>query len=234
MLRGRLGKRLANFGLSRYCPCCGSWVRGFGPYPTTSDRPVRQNALCPVCGSLERHRLILTFVKEMTDLCDGRPKRLLHVAPEPHLRAWLSRVPNLHYTSLDITTSRRPRVVADLTRLAFVDGSFDVIFCSHVLEHVPDDRQAMQELRRVLKGWAILQVPLRKGPTHEDPAITSPADRLAHFGQEDHVRFYGDDYPDRLRQAGFAVKIAAFAEGLDQSRQRRLGVRTGEDIYLCS
>ena len=210
-------------------------MRKFGPFPPTSDRPVRQNALCPVCGSLERHRLFLTFVKEKTDLFDGRPKRLLHVAPEPHLRRWLKQVPNLHYTSLDISTERHPAVVADLTQLSFPDRTFDVVLCSHVLEHVPDDRSAMRELKRVLKGWAILQVPLRSGPTYENAAITTSAERLEHFGQEDHVRVYGDDYRDRLREAGFSVTVSPFArQTLDAGRQRRLGVMPQEDIYLCS
>src|SRR5690606_5498676 len=176
-----------------------SHLRTFTPYPRPdSGRQPRPEAKCPVCGALERHRLIVRFLAERTDFWNGRTKRMLHVAPEAQIRTMFMRAPGVRYVSADISL-RRPMVQADLTNLGFADETFDVIYCSHVLEHVDDDLRAMRELRRVLRpgGWAILQVPIIRDVTYEDPTVTTPEGRLAAFGQRDHVRAYGRDYADR-------------------------------------
>src|SRR4029077_8850135 len=88
------------------------------------------------------------------------------------------------------------------------DSYFYLILCSHVLEHVPDDRAAMSELRRVLApgGLALVLTPYRpEVPTYEDPSVSSPLDRMVAFGQQDHVRIYGMDLADRLREARLAA-----------------------------
>lgn len=126
----------------------------------------------------------------------------------------------------------------DVTDIQYEDGSFDVIYCSHVLEHVPDDRKAMAEFHRVLKpdGWAILLVPITASKTIEDPSVTAPEDRLRLFGQEDHVRKYGPDYIDRLINAGFAVKEIAATDFLSERGIRRMEVQThvAGNIFLCT
>ena len=100
-------------------------------------------------------------------------------------------------------------VKADICDLPFEDEQFDVIFCNHVLEHIPDDTQAMRELYRVLSkgGWGIFQVPqeLERAETFSDDTITDPKERARIFGQYDHVRIYGKDYFDKLRSIGFEV-----------------------------
>ena len=123
----------------------------------------------------------------------------------------------------------------DITDLRFPGQTFDVIYCSHVLEHVPDDRRAMAELYRVLKpgGWAILQVPLAAGETFEDPAVISRADRKRLFGQHNHVRQYGADYKDRLTGAGFAVSVDGFVRDLGEQDLGRYGLAESEDVYYC-
>ena len=231
-----LVRRAQFVGTRRYCACCGSYLRSFAacPRPPRPGRTTRADALCPVCGALERHRLAVKYLKTRTDLWDGRPKRLLHVAPERQLSALLARIPQATYVSVDLM-SKRAMVRADVTRLSFPDQCFDVIYCSHVLEHVPDDAAAMRELRRVLQpsGWAILQVPVLRDMTFEDASITTPEGRLAAFGQHDHVRMYGKDYADRLRAAGFSVMVDSFAAELPEPLRRRWGVAASEDIYLC-
>lgn len=123
----------------------------------------------------------------------------------------------------------------DLTRIPFRDHSFDAILCNHVLEHIPADRRAMKELRRVLKpdGWAILQVPVSGEKTFEDAAIQSPEDRERCFGQSDHVRVYGKDYAERLKAAGFEVHVDPWASELAEEEARYLGLNQKEDIYFC-
>jgi SAM-dependent methyltransferase len=126
-------------------------------------------------------------------------------------------------------------VEMDVTSIQYPDDCFDVIYCSHVLEHVPDDRAAIRELYRVLKpgGWAILQVPISADATFEDPTVTDPDARERLFGQDDHVRRYGPDYADRLAAAGFLVSVDGFVRELDDREITHFGLERSEDVYFC-
>ena len=212
------------------CPCCGGRFRRFlrgGP-----ER--RPDARCPRCGSLERHRLVWLWLRRATDLLSA-PRRVLVVAPEPFLQDALRARPHLDYLSIDLESPLAMRRM-DLTRLDLPDGSFDAVFCNHVLEHVPDDRAAMRELRRVLRpgGWAVLQTPIDLGreSTDEDPTVTRPEERLRRFGQADHVRIYGRDFFDRLRAAGWDVERVPFARTLADGEARRFGLDMEEELIL--
>lgn len=125
----------------------------------------------------------------------------------------------------------------DLTMTPWRDASFDAILCNHVLEHIPDDRQAMRELFRVLRpgGWAILQVPMdtRRATTFEDPTIVSPKARERAFGQADHVRIYGLDYKARLESVGFVVSVDPFVRELPVAVRTRFALTPEEDVYFC-
>jgi len=191
-------------------------------------------ARCPACGCLERHRLAWLVLGRHTDLFDGAPKRLLHVAPERALEGRLRALPGIEYVSADLT-DRRAMLNFDVTKIPLSDHSFDALICSHVLEHVPDDRAAMRELARVVKpsGWAIIEVPpLLDGVTFEDPSVQSPRERARLFGQHDHVRVPGHDYPRRLEENGWLV---GRIRGRDLSREEitRLGLHAEEDVFLC-
>ena len=144
-------------------------------------------------------------------------------------------LPNLDYVTVDYSAEADARM--DITRLAIPDNAFDAIICVHVLEHIPKDDRAMLELHRVLRprGWAILQVPIdaRLEHTYEDFRITSPEERLVHFGQEDHVRWYGRDYAQRLERAGFHVTVDDYVRTLPAEQVRRYGLSPDEDIHLC-
>jgi SAM-dependent methyltransferase len=223
-------RRLAR-GEGVECPCCGGRFRRFVPYGVRRRRP---HAQCPGCGAVERHRLLWLYLRERTDLF-AKPHRLLHVAPEAIFEARLRELPELRYVSADLA-SRRARLRADVQRLPFADATFDALLCHHVLEHVPDDRAAMRELRRLLRpgGWAILQSPVRRrlAATLEDAAVTDPRERERLYGQRDHLRQYGRDYADRLRDAGFEVRAERFASELAPERRARHGLRD-ETIWLC-
>ena len=186
------------------CPVCGSRFRKFLPYGRTNPR---ENALCPNCLALERHRLMWLYLQRKTDFFTA-PHRLLHVAPEHCFIDRFERMENLDYVTADIE-SPLAKVKMDIHHIPFGENTFDVAFCNHVMEHVDDDIRAMAELYRVLKpgGWAIIQSPMdtTRATTLQDPAITSPADREKHYWQSDHQRLYGRDYAQRLEKAGFAV-----------------------------
>lgn len=187
------------------CPVCGGRYRRFLPFGLDG----RRNARCPGCGSLERHRFMWMHLRDRHRLLQ-RHLRLLHIAPEHCVRDALAVNPGLNYVSVDMFDPAADRA-ADLTALPFRDASFDFAICSHVLEHIEDDRKAMAELFRVLApgGRAVVMVPIEmeRPETYEDMSIDTAAGRDRAFGHPYHVRICGADYPDRLRQAGFAVKL---------------------------
>lgn len=159
---------------------------------------------------------------------------MLHIAPEPSFEFRLRRLVHLDYITFDMQDVAAD-VAGDIHKLPFPEDHFDVIHCSHVLEHVRDDRLAMKELARVLKpgGWTTILVPIIAAESHEDPRITDPQQRARLYGQWDHVRAYGLDVVDRLRASGFDVECVAAAdleEGLAQREQQCFG---DERLFLC-
>jgi SAM-dependent methyltransferase len=216
-------------GSDRFCPVCQSWLRRFLNYGARPD------AICPICGSLERHRLTWLFLVEQTNLLDGTRKRLLHIAPERELGGRIKEIPGVDYVSADLSDPNA-MMRFDVTDIPLPDQSFDVILCSHVLEHVPDDRGAMRELSRILRktGWALLEIPpLRRPLTFEDSSITNPAERNRVFGQHDHVRIVGDDYPARIADNGWSVQRFTASVVAGERDMHELGLMAEEDIFFC-
>jgi SAM-dependent methyltransferase len=176
---------------------------------------LRDDDRCPVCHGADRTRMMMLYLDTETAV-GRRPMRVLHVAPDLGLYLWLKRQPGVDYTATDLDASRYRHIddmqTADLTALPFDDGSFDVVICSHVLEHVPDDRAAFSELLRVLapEGHALLLTPyaLDGQGTDEDPSAEVAAERDRRFGQWDHVRIYDrEDFLARMRRAGFVASL---------------------------
>lgn len=213
------------------CPCCGWHFRAFLPYGI-HDRP---NALCPRCGSLERHRLLWLYFKNRTNLFTDK-LAVLHFAPEQIFQSAFRAMSNLEYISTDLCSSQA-MVRMDIANSSLGDSSFDVVLCCHVLEHVPDDRKAMRELFRVLKpgGWAVLQSPVdpTRDRTLEGGEKMSPEERIRLFDAGDHVRIYGRDYVERLQKAGFEVRVDGYVRELGAEMVRRYGLMEQEDVCFC-
>ena len=218
-------------GRARACPCCGGRFRRF----LSAGKPRRPQARCPRCGSLERHRLLWLYLAERTRLFGDR-LRLLYVAPEHQLQERLRRQSNLLYVSGDLE-SPLARVRLDLLALPCRDAAFDAVICSHVLEHVADARRALAEIHRVLArgGWAILQSPVdaTRETTFEDPAVTAPEERERVFGQRDHARIFGRDYPRWLEGAGFQVQVDGFVRERGPEWAALHGLDPAEDLFRC-
>lgn len=160
---------------------------------------------------------------------------MLHVAPELCFMKRFEKIKTLDYITGDIE-SPLAKVKMDIHQIPFPENSFDVIFCNHVLEHVQDDRLAVREIKRVLKpgGWAILQVPFFPpipDQTFEDWTIQTPKDRERVFGQDDHVRLFGYDYPLRLAESGMTVIEEKMVMELPRSEVIRYALAADEVIY---
>lgn len=214
------------------CSVCGSEFRKFLPY----GRSGRDNALCPNCLALERHRLMYLYLQRKTNFFRDNLK-LLHVAPEYCFIDRFEKMTNLDYITADIE-SPLAKVKMDIHQIPFEANTFDVAFCNHVMEHVDDDIKAMSELHRVLKpgGWAIIQSPQdwSRATTYEDPTITDPREREKHFWQDDHLRLFGRDYGQRLEKGGFSVKEDRFVMNeLTPEEVKRFALPANEVIYFC-
>ena len=239
-------------GTAFCCPVCGVGLAGFLDagsyvrmvqahdyiYPLEAIETFNIAAYsCPSCDATDRERLYALYLDRMFATREStRRYRLLEFAASYGLSRKLKRTPFIDYRSADLYRSNVDDRVDIADMRGYADGSFDVVLCSHVLEHVPDDRRAMRELHRILRpdGIAIVMVPLVHGvdETNEDPAIDTPALRWKYFGSDDHVRQYGKrDFADRLAGPGFTVErlgVGFFGEEMF----RRAGIAADSVLYV--
>ena len=235
-------------------PIDGKSFRMFLPYGYGKQR---NNVLSPSTLSLERHRLLWLYLNAETDFFQSElisdssshnqkiklrdtekssALKVLHFAPEQAFYKRFRNQKNLDYTTTDLF-SPLADVKADICNLPFEDNTYDVILCNHVLEHIPDDKKAMQELYRVLKpgGMGIFQIPqdLSRAITFSDDSITDEKERARIFGQYDHVRIYGRDYFDKLRSIGFVVIEEDYTAKLVPELVEKYCLAKGEIIPVC-
>jgi SAM-dependent methyltransferase len=241
-------KRAWYFGFRYECAVCGARTRVRKTYsfdlPVLREKDVvggeyLENDDCPICYGNQRSRLIYSYFKQLAPLKRGAA--VLHVAPELMLYRYLFKRADIDYHPVDLSPERYIEVPAvekvDITQIPYPDETFDVVLCNHVLEHVPDDRRAMRELRRVLKrdGIALLQAPLgmKLSETDEDPTVTDEAERERRFGQFDHIRIYAErDYVARLREAGFAMEIASVTEVAGAEGAQKYQLNPRERLFI--
>lgn len=219
---------LANLGklrpqAMRVCPVCnyeGGFEIWFGP------TLIRDNT-CPSCGAHPRHRLFWLWYQ---GAANGLDTPILHFAPEAVLSKRI-RKSYVEYATADLFGDADLRL--NIEEIELDSESCKTIICNHVLEHV-NDRKALRELCRVLSvdGRLICSVPIAEGweETYENPSVTATGDRELHFDQADHVRYYGRDFRDRLREAGFN-RIEEI--GADGEQVVRYGLLRGEKIFVC-
>jgi SAM-dependent methyltransferase len=190
--------------------------------------PPRFDALCPRCGALERHRLFVLACESLGLL--ATKKEVLHFAPEPVIGAFV-KPRAARYVTADITGDGIDRV-ENIEATSFPDATFDMVIASHVFEHV-DDRKAIPEMKRIIRpsGVLVCLIPIVEGwaTSYENPSIVTPRERELHFGQNDHVRFYGRDFRDRLAAAGFLVTEYTG----DGSLAARCGLLRGETVFVA-
>jgi len=222
-------RRLASLARKeRRCPFCGWRGWRFEPFGNRVLR--RADALCPLCGSLERHRVARLLLRDR--LTGGQ--KVLHMAPEPLMIPWLVSL-SCEYLNADLLHPAMRRM--DLTATGLPDASRTLIWCSHVLEHIPDDRAALDETFRVLApgGTLVLQVPVGGEVTLEDPSATTDEARMERFWQEDHMRLYGRDLAERAQDAGFECEVLT-ASSLPAADQRLYAIAhpAFREVFVCT
>ena len=209
----------------RSCNICDfkGYFKGFG-------RPYRLDARCPKCGSLERHRLLMLGIQRgAIEHFKKHDNSILHFAPEPILEK-IFREQFDYYKTTDLI--KKADIKLNIENINLEDKKYDVVIANHVLEHV-DDQKASSEIHRILKdeGVFVCEVPLIEGwdKTYENDEITDEKDRLIHFGQEDHVRFYGKDFRDRITKNGFVLINEITA---DEEDVINFGLIRGEKVFV--
>lgn len=211
-----------------YCNLCNTRV----PFmlDTGSESPIflkrkiigggkRENCVCPVCGGNDRERWLQHILLRELHMGD-KAATVLHFAPEKQVEKNIRKKQKLLYITADIEEGRADRV-EDITNISFGNDSFDIIICNHILEHIKDESKAFSELKRCLKenGKIVFSVPICWDiDTYEDESVITGEDRLREYGQEDHVRLYGKDIEQRLREHGFAVESYQVDEILSQEQ----------------
>ena len=229
---------LLYLGKGKQCPLCGCQRRRFLPYGYVTSR---ENALCPNCLSLERHRLLWLWLVRESDIGRGAmalPK-MLHIAPEVALmrkfKKMYASTPD-RYVTADLE-SPLADMHFDVQQIPLEAESFDAIICNHIMEHVEDDGKALRELYRILRrgGWGVILSPveLEREHTFEDDTITDPAERTRIFGQYDHRRIYGRDYAARLREAGFEVYDIDYKNELSKAEQELYALPADHLYIVC-
>ena len=229
---------LLYLGKGKQCPLCGCQRRRFLPYGYVTSR---ENALCPNCLSLERHRLLWLWLVRESDIGRGAmalPK-MLHIAPEVALmrkfKKMYASTPD-RYITADLE-SPLADMHFDVQQIPLEAESFDAVICNHIMEHVEDDGKALRELYRIMRrgGWGVILSPveLEREHTFEDDTITDPAERTRIFGQYDHRRIYGRDYAARLREAGFEVYDIDYKNELSKAEQELYALPADHLYIVC-
>ena len=190
---------------------------------------------CPHCSSTDRERHLRLFFDRLSIWPEFDGAAVLHMSPEPNLGSnILSRKPR-RYIMGDLAPAKPEITRIDLEAIPAAAGSFDVLICNHMLEHVERPHVALAEAARVLRqgGRLVCQTPFasRLTRTFEEPQLQSPSDRLFFYGQDDHLRLYGSDIEQMICDAGFVGRLRPHDEVLPGTDPEALGVNELEPFF---
>lgn len=239
-------KSLEEFQQNRkkfYCNICESkifaWEYIGEDYEIFQNKSIagagKRRGGCTVCGSYDRARFVYDIMKNFTEIFSGNADGILHFAPESTISNKLKKKYGEQYISADIMEGRAD-VVADITKLQFDNEQFEYIICNHVMEHVYEEKKAFEEIRRCLKpeGVFIFSSPICwSQKTYENNNAITARDRIKYYGQEDHVRLYGNDIVDRIEEYGFDVNLMHCSEIKSEDKIKKFGFLKDDSVLLC-
>jgi SAM-dependent methyltransferase len=215
------------------CECCGWQGNNFFPYLNVESGNYRAAyELCPQCYSKSRFRLLVKYIKSHSEFLPKKNIRLLEIGPVKSFQDWLLTLRNIEYFSADLENRAGVKTVMDIRQLGFLDKSFDIVICSHVLEHIKEDNIALRELGRILRDdgiiFILVSIDIRREETAEYNEPNSKE-----FG---HVRLYGRDFLIRLRKCGFTTNTNAinFASALSMNELAMYGLKKEEKLFLAA
>lgn len=225
-------------GNNVYCPCCDTGFSGF-----IEVGPKREPMMCPRCRSNDRDRFFWLYLEKHPELLWAGMK-ILHIAPEAIYYKRFKSIPNVKYVCGDKfimnfnNTYPIDTIYIDITDMSqFADNSFDFIYCSHVLEYIKKDNKALQEFYRVLKpnGNAIISVPINFGhyKTLEDESITDPLEQERLYGDKGHLRYYGEDYVERVKAAGFKTLFTPVKDFISAEMIKKCAIKPSDVVHHC-
>jgi SAM-dependent methyltransferase len=244
------------FKADKYCPVCDSTVEMFKPLAEFYFEQARKYGHlysfddsetmnykeyeCPRCHCSDRDRLYALYLEKFfNDGSVGKKLTFIDFAPAAALSNFIKKnYPNLNYRTADLMAENVDDKVDITDMKIYADDSVDFFICSHVLEHVSDGNKAMRELYRILKpgarGIAMVPIVLTISETQEDPAITSAADRIKYYGQDDHVRMYSKrGFTSDLKNAGFKVQELG-GKDFGENVFKKSGVSAKSVLYIVS
>ena len=231
-------RSLKYLGNKVYCPCCKGSFSKF-----IEVGPKKEPMMCPRCRSNDRDRFFWFFLEKNPDFLKPGMK-ILHVSPEMIYYKRFKKIPQVEYIAGDKfilqfgSTYPLGTIYLDITDMPeYPDNTFDFIFCSHVLEYIKDDIKALKELCRVLKkgGKAIISVPIRFGhyQTIEDPTVTDPLEQALLYGDTGHIRYYGEDYKERVESAGFTTQFIPVADFISDDMIKKSVIKPKDIVHIC-
>ena len=231
------------------CSICETEVAQWTPHPQRGQRSEFMKLLdavgsdlsvylCPHCQSTDRDRHLWHYLRATGLLQRLAGSRVLHIAPERHLEALIQASRPQAYVRGDLSPQRAGHLKLDVEALPFEAGSFDLVICNHVLEHVADPVRALKEFHRCLgpDGVLIAQTPYAPSLKHtlEMNRPVSAAFAKLFYGQEDHVRMFGADIAGYFHAAGFKGELRAHDEVLPAMDARLQGCNAREPFFAFS
>ena len=233
-------------GYQKVCVICDSHVGKFLPYRNGKRAPLMvaldcvgsdvNNFECPRCGCHDRERHLFLYLKKLELFNKFTDASILHFAPEHNLSRLIEDKKPIKYIRGDLYPKTSDIEKIDILSILYPDEYFDFVIANHVLEHVSDDLAALSEIRRVLKvgGYAFLQTPFSPtlSKTFSDSGIDTDFARYHAYGQEDHVRLYGNDIVERFESVGFKSHMVSHNDAIVEIEPTRHGVNVNEPFFL--
>lgn len=211
-----------------YCPICEKYLEF-----EVSGSNEREYSKCPLCGSLERHRLTYLFFKgRYSELFNQKSIKLLHISPEKVFYNYFKDQKNIDYYPADINDLKlfesdniEIEEKISIEKLPYPDNEFDLIYNEHILQYIQDDDKAIKEIYRVLKRNGHCIIPL---------ILNNPLDETSEndYGKQNKI-IYLTDLANKFKQYGFDVEVVTCEDILDFDFEKSLYNVSDTKIIVC-